>query len=101
MAAEAHDMLSRVADSLYWMSRYIERAENTARFIDVDLQMSLDAPITFSEQWEPLIAITGDLKAFEDRYTAPTRENVIRFLTVDRDNPNSIVSAVTKARENA
>jgi len=101
MAAEARDMLSRVADSLYWMSRYIERAENTARFIDVNLQMSLDAPITFSEQWEPLIAITGDVAAFSDRYDAATRENVIRFLTIDRDNPNSIVSAVTKARENA
>ena len=52
-------MLSRTADHLYWMARYIERAENTARFIDVNLQMSLDAPITFSNQWEPVIAITG------------------------------------------
>lgn len=94
-------MLSRVADSVYWMARYIERAENTARFIDVDLQMSLDAPITFSEQWQPLIAITGDVRSFEERYGNPTRENVIRFLALDRENPNSIVSAVMKARENA
>ncbi len=94
-------MLSRVAESLYWMARYIERAENTARFIDVDLQMSLDSPITFSEQWEPLIAITGEIKSFQERYDAPTRENVIRFLTVDRENPNSIVSSVARARENA
>ena len=101
MVADPHDMLSRVADSLYWMARYIERAENNARFIDVDLQMSLDAPITFSEQWEPLVAITGNVEAFEERYRTPSRENVIRFLTVDRDNPNSIVSAVMKARENA
>jgi len=94
-------MLSRVADSLYWTARYIERAENTARFIDVNLQMSLDAPITFSEQWEPLIAITGDKEAFSRRYDKATRESVIRFLTIDRENPNSIVSAVMKARENA
>jgi uncharacterized alpha-E superfamily protein len=63
--------------------------------------MSLDAPITFSEQWAPLIAITGDIKAFEDRFKVASRENVIRFLTIDRDNPNSIISAVMKARENA
>jgi len=94
-------MLSRVADSLYWMARYIERAENTARFVDVNLQMSLDAPITFSEQWEPLIAITGDLRQFHERFQDASRENVIRFLTLDRDNPNSIVSAVMSARENA
>lgn len=94
-------MLSRVADSLYWMSRYIERAENMARFIDVNLQMSLDSPMTFSEQWEPLIDITGDSEIFEERYGKPTRENVIRFLTLDRENPNSIVSTVTNARENA
>ncbi|MGE0057783.1 MAG: alpha-E domain-containing protein [Dehalococcoidia bacterium] len=94
-------MLSRVADSLYWMARYIERAENTARFIDVSLQMSLDAPITFSEQWEPLIAITGDVTAFKERYDSAGRENVVRFLTLDRTNPNSIVSCVMSARENA
>ena len=94
-------MLSRVADSLYWMARYIERAENTARFIDVNLQMSLDAPITFSEQWEPLIRITGDMEGFRELYPQATRQNVIRFLTLDRDNPNSIVSSVMSARENA
>ena len=63
-------MLSRVADSLYWMARYIERAENTARFIDVNLQMSLDAPITFSNQWAPVIAITGNVETFKERYDA-------------------------------
>ncbi len=94
-------MLSRVAESVYWAARYIERAENTARFIDVNLQMSLDAPLAFSEQWEPLIAITGDLDFFRTTFGEPTRENVIEFLAFSRDNPNSILSCVSKARENA
>ncbi len=94
-------MLSRVADSLYWMARYIERAENTARFIDVNLQLSLDAPRAFSEQWEPLVAITGELESFLNRYEVPTRDNVLQFLTLDKENPSSIVSCLTNARENA
>ena len=94
-------MLSRVADALYWTARYIERAENTARFIDVNLHMSLDAPVAFSDQWEPVVDITGDRDVFLERYGEATREKVINFLTSDRENPNSIVSCLTKARENA
>src|SRR4051812_46941371 len=94
-------MLSRVAESLYWMARYIERAESTARLIDVNLQMSLDSPITFQDQWQPLIAITGNPGAFEARYKGATRDNVIQFLALDIANPNSIVSCLSKARENA
>jgi uncharacterized alpha-E superfamily protein len=94
-------MLSRVAASVYWMARYIERAENTARFIDVNLQMSLDSPITFSDQWEPLVAITGDLESFKERFADANRENVIQFLALDKENPNSILSCLSRARENA
>lgn len=94
-------MLSRVASSVYWAARYIERAENTARWVDVNLQMSLDAPISFSDQWQPLVAITGDLPAFLDRYEFATRERVLRYLTTDPDNPSSILSCVRQARENA
>jgi uncharacterized alpha-E superfamily protein len=94
-------MLSRVADSLYWMSRYIERAENVARFIDVNLQLSLDLPRGASAQWAPLVSTTGDDAPFAERYGAATRERVIEFLTFDRDNPNSIVSCLRAARENA
>ena len=54
-------MLSRVADSIYWMSRYVERAENIARFIDVNLRLALDLPPGTGEQWEPLVLITADL----------------------------------------
>lgn len=94
-------MLSRVASSVYWAARYIERAENTARWVDVNLQMSLDAPIAFSDQWQPLVAITGELPAFLDRYEFATRERVLQFLTTDPQNPNSILSCLTQARENA
>lgn len=94
-------MLSRVADAIYWMSRYIERAENVARFVDVNSNMLLDAPGGPAAQWEPLIATSGDGDIFEKRYGDPTRQNVIQFLTFDAEYPNSILSCLRSARENA
>ena len=94
-------MLSRVADSIYWMSRYIERAENIARFVDVNLLMILDLPAGSSEQWAPLVSATGDDVQFKARYGTADREQVIQFLAFDRENPNSIVSCLRAARENA
>ncbi|MGE0822015.1 MAG: alpha-E domain-containing protein [Candidatus Binatia bacterium] len=94
-------MLSRVADSLYWMSRYVERAENVARFVDVNLHLILDAPIGTTEQWQPLVVTTGDEKLFAERYNEASRDNVIEFLAFDRQNPNSIASCLRTARENA
>ncbi len=93
-------MLSRVANSIYWMSRYMERAENVARFIEVNLHLMLDMQ-TNEGQWEPLVSTTGDLDIFRERCGKATRENVVHFLTFDRENPNSILSTLTKARENA
>src|SRR5215470_16847510 len=93
-------MLSRVANSIYWLSRYTERAENVARFIDVNLQMILDLPSGSREQWQPLVIITGDDADFAARYDGATRENVIQFLAFDAENPNSIVSCLRAAREN-
>ena len=83
------------------MSRYAERAENVARFIDVNLQLMLDAPLGEGQQWEPLVNTTGDYEAFKTRYGKATEENVIQFLTFDSANPNSILSCVRAARENA
>jgi uncharacterized alpha-E superfamily protein len=94
-------MLSRVADSIYWMSRYVERAENVARFIDVNLQLMLDAPSGEGQQWEPLVNTTGDHGEFTKRHGKATQQNVIQFLTVDAENSNSILSCVRAARENA
>ncbi|CAN0125017.1 unnamed protein product, partial [Chrysoparadoxa australica] len=94
-------MLSRVADSLFWLGRYTERAENYARFIEVNFNLSLDLPPGISEQWDPLLKATGDHKNFLKLYKIVNRENSIQFLGFEEKNPNSILSSVTKARENA
>ncbi len=94
-------MLSRVAESIYWMSRYVERAENVARFISVNLNLSLDMPGEAGEQWWPLVVTTGDGRRYYELYDAVTKENVINFLTFDERNPNSVQSCLVSARENA
>ncbi|MBI1176015.1 alpha-E domain-containing protein [bacterium] len=94
-------MLSRVADSTYWMARCVERADNVARFIDVNLNLMLDLPEGYTQQWDPLVNTTGDHELFEKRFGKPDQEKVIWFLTFDRDNPNSILSCLHAARENA
>jgi uncharacterized alpha-E superfamily protein len=94
-------MLSRVADSIYWMSRYVERAENVARFISVNVNLSMDQPGSADHQWRPLVVTTGDLDLFASRYEATTKANVVQFLTFDRDNPNSMLSCLEQARQNA
>ncbi len=94
-------MLSRVAASIYWMSRYVERAENVARFISVNLNLSLDMPGQAGEQWWPLVVITGDDATYREQAKDITKENVVEFLTFDEKNPNSILSCLRAARENA
>lgn len=94
-------LLSRVAESVYWLGRYIERAENVARFVDVNIHLSLDAADQHGEQWAPLIQVSGDEAEFRERYTDYTPENVIHFLTFDTANQNSILSCLMAARENA
>lgn len=94
-------MLSRVADSIYWLNRYVERAENVARFIEVNLTLLLDSPSGTEQQWEPLVLTTGDLPLFKERYGQASAETVIQFLTFDADYSNSILSCLHSARENA
>jgi uncharacterized alpha-E superfamily protein len=94
-------MLARVADSIYWMSRYVERAENVARFIEVNLNLMLDLPLGSEQQWRPLVDTTGDAAEFAQRYGMATQRNVIQFLTFDQENSNSIRSCLRAARENA
>ena len=79
----------------------MERAENVSRFIDVNLQMMLDLPSGSNQQWRPLVSISGDDSVFTSRYATATRENVIKFLALDMENPNSIVSCLRAARENS
>jgi len=93
-------MLSRVANSIYWMCRYIERAENVARFISVNLNLLLDMPSERGKHWDPLVLITGDQELFEEHYQEYSQESVIAFLTFDNNYPNSILSCLAAAREN-
>ncbi len=94
-------MLSRVADSIYWLNRYIERADNYARFLDVNVNLTLDLPPDMPEQWQPLVFAAGDRDLFDRTYGEYTKTNVLRFLIEDKRNPSSIYSCLFKARENA
>src|ERR1700686_3773252 len=94
-------MLARVADSIYWMSRYVERAENVARFIEVNLNLMLDLPVGSSQQWQPLVATTGDSAEFAKRAGAATQQKVIDSLAFDPENVTSVRSSLRAARDNA
>jgi uncharacterized alpha-E superfamily protein len=102
---QATVMLSRVAHSLYWMSRYIERAENLARLLDVNLQLLLDFhgfnDRTIKEHWGSIILASGDEKLFKECHESATSRSVTDFFAFDLRNPNSIRSCVNAARENA
>lgn len=94
-------MLSRVASSVYWMGRYMERAENTARIINVNTNLVLDTPKGMSPGWDPLVMITGSQEIFARQYPESSERNVIRFLLTDAGNGVSVLHALTQARENA
>lgn len=98
-------MLSRVADSLYWMSRYAERAENIARFLDVNQQLMLDLPSRQSQDllknWLPIVTSLGDDQDFRARKLKPDSNTVTEFLVFNRHHPNSIAGCLSAARENA
>ncbi len=94
-------MLSRVANSIFWMYRYLERAENNARFLDVNFNLVLDLPSGMTEQWEPLLIATGGLDNYLISYQEFRKNDVIEFIGFDESNPNSIYSCMRSARENA
>jgi len=95
-------MLSRVAQNIYWMTRYVERAEGTARLINVNTNLLLDLPRTTTFGWLPLIFIVGAESQFfeKDPHRLVDEANVVRFLINDRDHPGSIISSLAAAREN-
>jgi uncharacterized alpha-E superfamily protein len=93
-------MLSRVAESLYWMARYLERTEDIARIINVNANLVLDLPRQIDFGWEPLIAITGGEETFPELYEQMDERSVVKFLVSDRNNPGSIISSLDFAREN-
>ena len=96
-------MLSRTADHLFWMSRYTERAENTARMLNVSYETSLlpQSSATVQAGWEGLLSISELLTAYTKRHGQVTPQNVIQFMVIDESNPSSIISCLRAARENA
>ncbi|MBI2313407.1 MAG: alpha-E domain-containing protein [Betaproteobacteria bacterium] len=95
-------MLSRTADHLYWMARYMERAENTARMLDVAHQTALlPGPHPEHQEWYAPLNITGALSAYSSRYGEVRPDRVIRFMALDPENPSSIFACIYSARENA
>lgn len=93
-------MLSRVAENLYWMTRYLERADNTARLINSTTQVLLDLPLGAKFGWDILIKITGLDNLFLTYYNTANEANVVNFLIQDKNNPGSIYSCIHYAREN-
>jgi uncharacterized alpha-E superfamily protein len=93
-------MLSRVAGNIYWMARYLERAENTARLVNVNSNLLLDLPKNITFGWQPLIAIMGSEQLFANCNQPPDEHNVTRFLLGEENNPSSILSCLAQTREN-
>ncbi len=94
-------MLSRVVETLYWVGRYIERAEDIARLIDVNNHLLLDLPKGVSTGWEPLIDIIGGRQQFLDNFADFQERNALKFLIAQEQSPSSILSSLWSARENA
>jgi len=96
-------MLSRTADHLYWMARYVERAENLARLLDVNVSAALLPRSTeeANQSWAASLAVVGALDAYTERYGAIDPEHVMQLIAFDPDSPFSIVSCLRDARENA
>jgi uncharacterized alpha-E superfamily protein len=94
-------MLSRVAENIYWLARYLERAENTARLLAANAALHLDLPRGITPAWEPLIAMAGAQELFEAQHPDYSEPEVIRFMIGSERNPSSILSSLRAARENA
>lgn len=93
-------MLSRVAERLYWMARYIERAENTSRMIMAFNTLALDMPKSVALSWKELVSVTGMDTLFDERYQRDDDRNCVKFMIADASNPGSILSTLRSAREN-
>ncbi len=95
-------MLSRTADNLYWIARYMERAETAARLLEVGARISLiPSSHGYRSEWDSLLRAIGTSDDFARKYGDPVQRNIESHLFFDRDNPNSVCSCITAARENA
>jgi uncharacterized alpha-E superfamily protein len=102
LTTESYKMLSRVAENIYWMARYIERAENTARLVLVNSNLLLDLPQTMQPGWQPIIEILGLEADYQEHYDNYDERSVLKYIVAESpENSNSIVNALRLARENA
>ena len=92
-------MLSRVADNLYWMARYLERTENLARLVDVSASLMLDLPLRLSPGWQPLVSITANEQIYAERAHDYSEQSVVHFMVADEKNPGSMLTSIARARE--
>lgn len=94
-------MLSRTADNLFWIARYMERAETAARLLEVGSRIALlPSAAGYRNEWDSLLQASGNADAFARKYGDPVQRNIESFLFFDRDNPSSVASCITTAREN-
>jgi uncharacterized alpha-E superfamily protein len=101
MGAGGLTMLGRHADNLFWMARYLERAENSARRIQSAFLHTLTQRTDGSKEWAAIIHSTGKVEAFADRHDAVSMANAIDYLLRDKSNEDSVISLLEKARQNA
>ena len=94
-------MLSRVAERVYWMARYAERAENIARIVNVYTNLLLDLPRNTAIGWHSLVEITGSKELYHELYNEDLERNIIKFILADSRNPGSLLNSLSYARENA
>jgi len=94
-------MLSRVAENMFWMCRYLERADDVRRMLSVNHFLTLERSPDISSQWLPMIETTGNSDMFFTAYDSASRVNVLEFLCLRKENPNSIYSCLMQGRENA
>jgi uncharacterized alpha-E superfamily protein len=97
-------VLSRVAEQVYWIGRYLERTDATARLVNVNGNLLMDLPVRMPLGWRPLIDITGSAALFDELYgpnAEASEHNVCRFLGTDLRNPGSILNSIAGVRENA
>lgn len=94
-------LLSRLAENLFWIGRYVERAENTARLLNVNYYATLELTGRAREYWRPLLELTGGEAALRAKYGRVDARSVSAWLATDQSNPASIASSILRARENA
>lgn len=94
-------MLGKTAGGLFWMSRYLERAENTARLLETGQRMALTRTKNSAEEWGSVLKTAGVLDGYLAKYEELTRDNAVDWLLRDADNPSSVRSVIKQARDNA